>query len=341
MEIPETYKAIVLPAYQSNFVRAMLGLKIEEKKMPQPAGDEVLIKMIASPCNPSDIAFMQGNYNIKKETPVVPGFEGTGIVVATGDDTKASAMKGRRVSCFTQQQDDGTWAEFFFTKAANCIPVSDELPMDEAAAFAINPFTAYGLFEKARLNKSTAIIQNAAGSQVCNFIRSLARQSKVEVIDIVRKQETMNELKEQGAHHVLNSSDEDFPRKLKDLAHLLNATTAFDAVGGEMTGILYNSMPPASEVVVYGGLSGKNISGVEVLQTIFKNKTITGFNLGDYASTKGAENFAEISDDLQQMFISGEMKTNVQGKFPLKDFVPALKQYLGNMSAGKIIFTME
>lgn len=339
--IPEKYQAIVLPDYNPNFIRAMLSMKIEEKKMRQPQKDEVLVKMIASPCNPSDIAFMQGGYNIKKEVPVVPGFEGAGLVVATGDSPEAVRLKGRRLSCFTQNQEDGTWGEYFITAAGNCIPLRDDLPDEEAAVFGINPFTAYGLFEKARLNKSTAIIQNAAGSQVSNFVRKLAAKGKVEVIDIVRKEKTQKELVKQGAKHVLNSSADDFADKLKDLAHLLNATTALDAVSGEMTGVLYNAMPPGSEVIVYGGLAGKPAYGMDVLDIIFKNKIISGFNLGDYIKNTGPERFQEISEELQQMLIAGDLKTQIRGRFPLEKYVDALKSYLGNMSEGKILLVNE
>ncbi|MFW6351747.1 MAG: alcohol dehydrogenase catalytic domain-containing protein, partial [Bacteroidota bacterium] len=113
MNLPEKYKAIVLPEYNPNFIRAMLSLKLSEKRLIEPKAGEVLVKMSASPCNPSDLAFMQGSYNIKKETPVVPGFEGTGVVVATGNHSGAESLMNKRVSCFTQHQGDGTWAEYF------------------------------------------------------------------------------------------------------------------------------------------------------------------------------------------------------------------------------------
>ena len=62
-------KAVLLKAYNKNIIRAMLGLSIEERKVPKPDIDEVIIKVHASPVNPSDIAFIQGSYNIVKSLP--------------------------------------------------------------------------------------------------------------------------------------------------------------------------------------------------------------------------------------------------------------------------------
>ncbi|MDZ7743614.1 MAG: zinc-binding dehydrogenase [Bacteroidota bacterium] len=212
-------------------------------------------------------------------------------------------------------------------------------PVEQAACFAINPLTAYGLYESARLNKSRAIIQNAAGSQVCNYIRKMAAMSDMEVIDVVRKKETLAKLKASGSKHVLLSEEEDFGGKLRDLAHLLNATTAFDAVGGEMSGSLYNAMPASSKVIVYGGLSGKAIGNIDVLHVIFKNKSLGGFNLNDWLATKTEEHFRQIAEEVQDMFIRQELKTEIQASYKFEAIKEGLKQYLGNMSGGKILLT--
>ena len=106
-------KAVILPAYNKNVLRAMLSLKVEEIPIPIPQKDEVLIKIEATPCNPSDIAFMQGGYNIVKTLPSVPGFEGAGTVVSTGDSSEAKKLFKKPVSCFTQEDSHGTWAEYF------------------------------------------------------------------------------------------------------------------------------------------------------------------------------------------------------------------------------------
>ncbi len=338
MQIPEKTKAIVIPEYNNNIVRALLTLQVKDRSLRKLKEDETLIKIEASPCNPADIAFIRNGYNMNKPTPAVPGFEGTGKVIACGEKREAESLLNKRVSCFTQENTDGTWAQYLITNYANCIPVSDKIPVEQAACFAINPFTAYGLVERVKFNKSTAIIIDAAGGQVAKFIRVLTRKSNINVINIVRREKGIEALKEEGEKHILFSGSENLKEKLTELAVTLNATTAIDAAAGELSGTIMSAMPDESELLVYGGLSSQRISGIDILDIIFHNKNVAGFNLPNWIAEKGPQSFKKIRDQLQQMFISGEMKTDIQGKYKLDEPVEALKQYLNDMSKGKILF---
>ena len=328
-------KCISLSAYNENIIRALLSMKIVEKAIPELKDEEVLVKIDAATCNPSDIAFLQGSYNIKKALPAVPGFEGSGIVKATGK--KARHLLNQRVSCFTQQDEDGTWSDYFVTKHLNCIPISEDLSIEQASTFAINPFTAWGLFEKAKTRHCKTIIVNAAGSQVCNMLRSLAYANNIKVINIVRKEKHTERLKSEGSEFVLWSGDEKFQQNLKSLAHKLSATIAYDAIAGDQSGILLSAMPDNSELIVYGGLSGKAISGIEILDIIFHKKIISGFDLNSYINTKSKEAFTILSKKIQDSFSHDIFRSNVQAVYKIEDFVKGIRQYLGNMSDGKIL----
>ena len=101
-------RSIVLPAYNKNVLRAILNLQIQEKELPVPGDNEVLIKTHAAPVNPSDIAFIQGSYNVVKTLPAAPGFEGSGIIADAGKH--ARHLIGKKVSSFVQDDRDGTYA---------------------------------------------------------------------------------------------------------------------------------------------------------------------------------------------------------------------------------------
>ncbi len=328
--------AIILNEYNPNLVRAILGLKISKRELRELNGNEVLIRMEAAPCNPSDIAFIRGGYNIKKKLPAVPGFEGAGVVVKTGDNVQS--LSGKRVSSFSQSDADGTWAEYFISKAEDCIVIKDGLNFEQAASLSINPFTAYGLVEMALNNNCSAIIQNAGGGQIAAFIRTLADLKGLQTINIVRKEESVNSLKAAGVSHVLDSSRINFKEELKTLAFQLNATMAFDAVGSEQTGILLQAMPPRAKVVLYGGLAGGLIGGIEPFDIIFRDKKLIGFNLTDWKSAKSKADFEKITSQLQEWMIGGVLKSQIQAIFKLDEFVNGLRTYIKSMSAGKILF---
>ena len=331
-------KAIILPDYNANVIRAMRSLEVRELDIPQPKDKQVLIRVSAAPCNPSDIAFMRGGYNIRKPVPVVMGFECTGTVVETGDHPAAMEMIGKRVSCFTQGDENGTWAEYFMTDYSNCLPIKDELPDDQAAALCINPFTAYALFIMATEKNSGAIIQNGASGQIAIFIRTLARREKIPVINLVRKEDHIKELRSEGERFVLNLSEPGYETELEQLAHDLDARIAFDAVGGDGSGLILNAMPTGSELIVYGGLSGKPLGMFNTLDIIFKAKTIRGFNLGEWKAEVGPDHFQKVSEDLQDLLIKYIIFTRIQNEYQLEEVQQAIEQYIRNMSAGKIIF---
>ena len=97
------------------------ALAVVDKPVPRPVEGQVLVRIHASPVNPSDLSFLRGAYGIKKKLPVVPGFEASGEVVASGGGVWANHIVGRRVACAAPAGGDGTWAEYMVAEAALCI----------------------------------------------------------------------------------------------------------------------------------------------------------------------------------------------------------------------------
>lgn len=333
---PTKNRALIITEYNNNLVRAILGLKTAEREIRSLKDTEVLIKTEAAPCNPSDIAFLRGGYNIKRKLPAVPGFEGAGKVVTTGKDVKH--LLGKRVSSFTQEDTDGTWSEYFIASADDCLVITDEMDFAQASAFSINPFTAYGLVEFALKNKCRSIIQNAGGGQIAEFVRTLAAMRGMEVINIVRKEEQFNKLKARGVSNVLDSSKENFREELTTVAHQSVATIAFDAVGGEQTGLIFSALPAHSTVILYGGLAGGSVSAIDPFDIIFRNKKLLGFNLTDWKKTKSKDEFEIINDQLQNFVIQGIIRTKIQASFKLEEAIEGIRTYIKSMSEGKVLF---
>jgi NADPH:quinone reductase-like Zn-dependent oxidoreductase len=182
-----------------------------------------------------------------------------------------------------------------------------------------------------------AIIQNASGGQVAGFVRYFASVKNIKVIEIARKKETADQLRSKGIENVLYEQSEDFDGQLKSLARQLDATMAFDAVGGINSAKILHSMPDGSLLLVYGALSGKNLSEIDFMDIIFKNKSITGFNLVKWKEELPKGDFERIADHIQELIILEKIRTNIQAIFEIDNIVEGLKKYIGNMSSGKVL----
>jgi NADPH2:quinone reductase len=336
--LPETMKAVVLTEYSASLPKVLRNLQVTEKPLRSLGYDEVLVKITAAPCNPSDIAFFRGMYDIVKPLPVVVGFEGTGIVVAAGKDGKAQELVGKQVSVISKDEGDGTWAEYFITRPENCIPVKEGLETAQAACLAINPLTAYALTDLAQKSGGKTIINTAAAGQTGGFIRVFAREKNIGLINLVRNYEHITKLKEAGEKHVLNIYSNDFQEQLSKLAHDLRATVALDALGGEWSGKIVQAMPPGSQLILYGGLSGQYLADINVLEIIFRQKTIIGFNLADWIKDLGPVNYGLVISGIQDRMMKGIIQITIQKTYKLEEVVRALLQYAGHLSDGKILF---
>lgn len=334
-------KVIQIGEPKSTIEEAVRSLEVVDKPVPEPGPGQVLVKMEAAPCNPSDLLFLTGKYGVKKPFPAVPGWEGAGTVVKNGGGAMGWWLKGKRVACGGQSELDGSWAEYYIAEAKACVPLKGEVSFEQGATLLINPLTAVGMMGEVLNGKHKAIVQNASLSQVGRFLRKQAELEEIPLIDIVRRTEQEEKLKEEGARYVLNSSEDGFSDNLKELSHQLRATIAFDAVGGEMTGTLLNAMPENTRLLCYGALSGKPCSGVSPLSLIFQGKSVHGFWLSKWIREAGALRTFLATRKVQQLMGSGELQTTIRKKVGPENWKEALLEYNGNMSLGKAILSFQ
>jgi NADPH2:quinone reductase len=336
-KIPEKMRAVVLNEYHDDIAAAIGGLKVMERPVRAPCHGQVLVKIAAAPCNPSDLLLLQGKYGTLKKLPTVPGWEGAGTVVATGGGWLARWLMGKRVACALRADRDGTWAEYVVANADNCIPLKAGLPTEQGASLIINPLTAKGLLGTARRAGHRAAVHTVGASQLGRMMLAMAIEMKYPLINVVRRDAQVELLKSLGAKHVLNSSDEEFSGKLQSLCKQLGATAAFEAVAGDMTGTVINAMPPGSMVYVYGALSQESCGNIDPIQLVFHRKSMTGFYLGNWLDSRGAIGIFRAAGRVQRMIIDGRIATTIQRRLDLDEVVDGLHQYVHNMTGGKML----
>lgn len=335
--LPDKMRALQIDTYHENATESIKGLHLITKPIPKYSSGEVLIKVEATPCNPSDLLFLQGLYGIKKALPAVPGLEGAGIVVASGGGMRGKWLVGKRVAFSVRNDKDGTWAEYSVADVRDCIVLKDNVTTEQGATLTINPLTALGLFDRALSGGHAAIIQTAAASQLGRMVLELANEHGLPIINLVRKKEQEDLLRGLGAKIVLNTESETFDNDLKSEAGRLHATIAFDAVGGNMTGRLLNNMPDHSKVLVYGALSGSACGEISPLGLIFQHKTVEGFHLSDWISSKWLWNLYQATNQVQKHLSSGAFHTVIREQVTLENVPKALESYSKEMTLGKIL----
>lgn len=311
-------------------------LSVREIPLPKPEKGEVLVKMTASPINPTDLAFMMGGYTFKTGLPVTPGSEGSGLVVASGGGFMARRLSGKRVACFAREGMGGAWADYMVTKASFCVPVGKDIDLEQASMALINPLTALAFVNIAKKGKHPAFVNTAAASALGQMLIRLANRYGIPLINIVRKESQVELLKDIGASHVLNSSDQRFVKKLNELSHSLHARLFFDAVGGPLLGQLLMAAPKGTTILSYGRLSSEPCI-IEPGALIVHRKTISGFFLRDWIKSR---NLIQVLGDMNKVksLLNSDMHTHIKMRSPLSQVNEALDTYKTEMTGGKILF---
>ncbi len=323
--------AVVLDSYSG-----AEALRVEQRPVPRPAKHEVLVKVEASPLNPSDLAFLEGRYGFQKEPPVVPGGEGSGTVVAAGAGLMCRYLLGKRVACLRPPDGDGVWAEYMVTTAkGGALPLHPSVSLEQGAMSAINPLTASAFLEIVKKGGHQAIVLTAAASALGQMVNRLGRSQGIRIINVVRRSAQVEFLEQRGATIVLNSNDKDFVPKLREVCQRYEARLAFDAVAGPLTGQLLEALPRHGKVTVYGGLSWEAAqAGPD--QLIFQDKSLDGFWLGPWLARKNLIQILMIWRRAQRL-LGSELESEIRARYPLREAQTAVREYQRQMTGGKIL----
>ncbi len=315
-------------------------LELVEIPTPKPKKGEVLIKMAFSPINPSDLAFLTGNYGIKKPMPVVPGLEGSGVVIENGGGIYGKILLNKSVACVASAKYDGTWAEYMITEADKCILLKKNVPLDQGSMFFVNPMTAISFLDMAKKGDYKAIVMSAAGSALAKMVLHLAKQSNIPFIGLVRKSEQVTELQSIGAKVAINITDADFEFQIKDVTKNSGKILYLDCVGGGAVPYkILNCLPDYSKMLVYGRMEQTQAAEIVPQELLFHHYSIEGF----WLSKKALElNFLQTLNNTRKVnnMLSGGFETKIVNKFGLENFEKAIYGYYNNMSAGKVLFEM-
>ena len=329
-----------------------IEISIATVAKPIPSDDEVLIRVEAAPINPSDLGLLlsfaadlntinvtgsgdetvtsmkihpglMGAMKPRLDQSMQVGNEGGGVVEAAG--ANAQDLIGKTVGL----AGGAMYSQYRCVPAASCLVMNDGTSSSEAASSFVNPLTALAFIETMKMENHTAIVHTAAASNLGQMLVKICKADSVPLVNIVRKQEQVDILKNIGAEHICNTSDPDFMETLVTALIATGATLGFDATGGGNSGELPGQILAAMEIAAnktakeysrYGSDTFKQVyiyGGLDQSPTILKRAFGMSWGLGGWLLTPmigkiGMERFGQMRQRVAKEITTTFASTYVQ-----------------------------
>ena len=325
-----------------------LELSLIEMPVPRPGPGEVLVRVEASPLNPSDHGLLFGAADVSaavasgtRDHPVVTapvspaalkamaarldqslpaGLEGAGVVVETDASDAARALQGKKVAMFG----GGMYSQFRSIAADQCLALPAELPVAEGASAWVNPMTALGMIDTMRREGHRAVVHTAAASNLGQMLHRLCAEESIDLVNIVRSDDQETLLRDMGAAYVCNSRSPHFIQELTAAITVTGATIAFDAVGGgPLAGQILRAMEIAASKTIktysrYGSTVHKQVyvyGGLDPRPTELARDYGMAWGLGGWLVMNFMEKVGPAAVDRLKARIASELRTTFLSRY--------------------------
>ena len=296
-----------------------------------PTADEVVFDVLAFPINPADMWFCRGSYRLKPPLPATPDAECVGRVTAVGANVKH--VKAGDLVINLQREN---WAQKRKVKGDDAIPLPAGIDLKQAAMVRINPPTAQlMLSDFVDLKGGDWVIQNVANSAVGRLLIVLAYQRGLRTVNVVRRAELANQLKQLGADLVIVDGDDLAARVARETGNA-NIRLGVEAIGGAATGRIVECVGTDGTVVHYGSMSGEDPRAGRS-NFIYRGVRLTGFMLGRFLAKRSPQKIREIYADLAGQVMAGKLSAPVDTVYPIDNIKEALAHADKGGRNGKIL----
>lgn len=308
-------------------------LRVIDEPAQTPGPGEVIVRMEAAAMHIADLRTITGADTFRYPLPRTPGFEGVGVVVRVGEGV-VSPKVGERVF---PALGSGTFREEVRCAAVDCMPAP---PGDasQLSLLTVNGPTAWVLLEDfAALGPGDWLIQNAANASCGRYLIRLARRKGVRTVNVVRRPEMIDELRELGADIVLLDGD--------DLAARVSAAVGgapirlgIDAVAGAATQRIAECLAPDSPLVSYGSMTNQRCE-IDFYLMFRQGIVLHGLSFVRQFRRRTPAEVRALYAELAARMSSGELVARIAGVYPLERIVEACERaaMTGSDRDGKVV----
>jgi NADPH2:quinone reductase len=281
--------------------------------------------MSTRPVLPADVLTVLGFYGVQPDLPAVPGLEGSGTIAAVGSKVEGFVV-GERVIPVISVSEGGSWQEYIKVPSTRVLRIPDGIDDAAAAQALVGPLSSWLMLTGyAPTNPGDWVIQNAASGAMGRFNREVATNLGLRVIDVARRAEAAEELREEGAPYVIDSSTEDVVARAKQITDGEGASVALDAVGGESGAQLLQTLASQGVHLLYSAQSFQPLP-LPPTQTIFGELKAQGFWIERWLRQTPVAKQQAVLDHLLDLIAKGEIAPRSGPSFGLDELGEALKE---------------
>jgi NADPH:quinone reductase-like Zn-dependent oxidoreductase len=308
-------------------------VEVMEVEEPNPGPGQAIVGIVACGINPADLLGFEGRYPGPSPLPAPCGIEGAGVVEAVGEGSALSP--GDHVVSLLR----ANWAEKVLANDAELIRIPKSLGWRDAAQLKINPPTAkMMLTDYVDLRHGDWVVQNAANSAVGLHVIRLAKDLGARTVNIVRRAELFEPLKDHGADVVILAGEGQAAQMRAEIGADAHAPLGLDACGGAPTRWMADCLSDRGTVVNYGYLDGHPCE-IEPGHLVVRGQTLTGYWLAGWMGAASREAKEALFAEMSVAFEAGKLVSPVEAEYPLDRIAEALAHAWRGGRDGKILLT--
>ena len=314
----------------------MSGIKLVTKDIPEPAPDEILIKVKASSVNFPDYLMAQGKYQHKPDLPFGLGMEGSGVIENIGANINKFSISDEVTFGALGQ---GAFSDYVLLnqKAVDLKPTN--LSFEQAAAFQTAYLTAYvSLVRRGNLKSGETLLVHGSTGGVGMAAVQLGKYLGAKVIATGTSQEKLEYTKSWGADHVLlthKNNEVEFREEVKDLTEGKGADVIYDPVGGDVFDHSIRCINWGGRILIVGFASGR-IPNLPINMALIKGFSVIGVRAGEYGR-KDPEAGLENNLAIRKICEEGHFNPHICKEFNLEDSINAIKYLSERKLVGKVV----